>query len=198
VSACDPRELVLLAAAELDAPARRRIEAHVAECPRCAAELQALRQGLALAARLPAPEPSPEAIDRTRRAALDALVRRRLARRPRFTLLRRYALTAAAALVALVGWSLVQQAFAPDPVPVDPGRLAVADGRQLTHNWDRWQNAVTDSAVLTEELGTLQQSDPWTLAEIRLAGNASQKAGDELQEIIEYVELIEHDAADGS
>jgi len=196
VSACDPRELVLLAAAELDGAARRRIEAHVAECPRCAAELQALRQGLALAARLPAPEPSPEAIDRVRRAALGALARRRPARRPRIAILRRYALTAAAALVALVGWSLVQQWFAPDPVP--PGHVAVADGRELTHNWDRWQNAVTDSAVLTEELGTLQQSDPWTLAEIRLAGSASQKAGDELQEIIEHVELIEHDAADGS
>ncbi len=100
-------------------------------------------------------------------------------------------------VAVLVGWALVQQAFGPDPAPVRSGGV-VADGSELTNAWDRWQNAVTDSTVLTEELGTWQQSDPWTLAEIRLAGNASQRVGDELEEIIEYVELIEHEATDGS
>jgi hypothetical protein len=198
VSECDCRELLLLAAGELDAASRRRVEAHVAACPRCADDLDALREALALAGRLPTPQPSAEAVDRARRAALRALARRRpaVARRPSLVVRLRYPLAAAAMLAAVVGWAVIKQTLVNEPA--DPAHIVVADSRTLIDNWDHWQNALTESTVLTDDLGTLQKDDPWALAEIRLAGGTHQRVSDDLQEIIEYIEWMDYDAADGS
>lgn len=98
------RRLALLAAEALDGPERERALAHVASCPRCAAELAELRRALELVARDPVRAAEP---------ALDvaALARRTHARIDRLSSVRptapaaspawRLAWAAAAALAAL-------------------------------------------------------------------------------------------------
>ncbi|NIA22178.1 MAG: hypothetical protein GWP05_09500 [Anaerolineaceae bacterium] len=193
MSTCDREQLLLLAAGELDAPATAALEAHLASCRRCAEELEQLRETLALVGRLPEAEPSGVAVERIRTAAAKALARRRRGRPglgPSFAHRYRYALAAAAMLAAIIGWSIVQEMVG------RPGSndVAVVDRWELEDQWRETMDDVADSTVLMDDLDALQESDPWT----KVAGAVDTDLGDQLQQTLDYLELIEEDPVNGS
>lgn len=188
MSTCDREQLLLLAARELDAPAVATLEAHLASCRRCAEELEQLREALALVGRLPEAEPSGEAVERIRTAAEEALARRRRNLRPSFAQRYRYALAAAAMLVAIIGWSIVQE------IVGRPGGDVVVDQWVLEDQWRETMDDVTDSTVLMDDLDALEESDPWTKVAIAVDADPD----DQLQQTLDYLELIEEDPANGS
>jgi len=161
------------------------MEAHLASCARCATELRHLRQGLALVDRLPEVEPSAAAVERIRAAARKTLDRQRRRRRPSFAHRYRYALAAAAMLIAVVGWSIIQD-MVREPV--------VGDAPKLVEKWRETIGEVTDSTVLIDDLDRLQEKDPWVIAEKALLADArNSNTGDQLQEILDYLDLIEEE-----
>ena len=185
MSTCDREQLLLLAVGELDAQAAAAMEAHLASCPRCAAELRHLREGLALVQRLPDAEPSAAAVERIRAAARKTLDRQRRRRRPSFVYRYRYALAAAAMLIAVVGWSIIQD-MVREPV--------VGDAPKLVEKWRETIGEVTDSTVLIDDLDRLQENDPWAIAEKALLADArNYDTGDQLQDILDYLDLIEEE-----
>ena len=190
VNTCDREQLLLLAADELDAQAAAAMKAHLASCPRCAEELEHLREGLALVARLPDAEPSGAAVERIRTAAAKALAGRRRLRRPSFVYRYRYALAAAAMLMAVIGWSIIQDMTGE---PVTSRATRVAD-QTLEEKWLETMSEVTDSTALMDDLDALQENDPWA----KLASAVDADTGDQFQEILDYLDMIEAELTNGS
>jgi len=190
VTTCDREQLLLLAADELDAEAAAAMKAHLARCPQCAAELQQLREGLALVQRLPDAEPSGAAVERIRTAATKALARRRRRRGPSFVYRYRYALAAAAMLVAVIGWSIIQD-ITREPVT---GRAPTVTDQKLEDKWLETMGEVTESTVLMDDLDALQENDPWT----KVASAVDSDTGDQFQEILDYLDMIEAELPNGS
>lgn len=106
--ACDAahERIARSVAGEIDAEARRELEAHLAACPGCSAEAGRIRDALALLERDEAPDPGP-----LYWGSFGPRLRARIAASARRRLLLRLAAVAAAVAVAFAGLSVFQVRF---------------------------------------------------------------------------------------
>jgi anti-sigma factor RsiW len=173
---CNRDQLLLLAAGELAPDRAAELERHVEACDACATELARLRENLALLDSLAPMEPSGDAVDRIGSAGRDAVLRRRTLR-PTFRHRYRYALAVAAAVMAVLGWSLLQS----------PG---LSDA-QLDRLWQQPVAQVADEGAAVLDMADQVTSDPWALsADQVLAQIDESEVRNDLLELEESLEQL--------
>lgn len=180
MSACDREQLLLLAAGELEPTRADDVQRHLAECPRCAVELERLRADLSRLEALPVLEPSAAAARRIVARGRQALARRKPVR---YSLVYRYrhALAVAAALLLAFGLSLFNS-----PTPTGPTQ------QQLDQLWEESGSELTDSGEMVEDLAEQYAANPWTEAANTVIAKFGQSdLNDALMEMEEHLELIE-------